>query len=160
MKIFYSIVILVFASCSTTQVVETLDSSSYKVQEPYSQKWVGGAPGSGSGVNVYIPTDLLGYPVKVKKVSYENMTTTAVSYTDNSQSMIMARFTYPKKDTNMALATTDEYSNEVPDVITKQNKTTAKEAVVDFMLGKQKKTVKVSNIEEREMIPYPSMPSK
>jgi hypothetical protein len=158
MKAFYLLFLLALVSCSTTKVVETLDSSSYIEEKPYSQKWVGGAPGSGSGINLYIPMDMLGNPLEVKKVHFANMSTSTVSYTDESRSMIMARFTYPVKDVTMSIDSKDELSNELPQALTSPVKTLNNEATVEFLARSGEKTVKINQIEEREMIPYPSIP--
>ncbi len=96
--------------------------------------------------------------MEVKNVHFANMTTSSVSYTDESRSMIMARFTYPVKDVTMSIDSDDELSNELPQVLANPVKTSENEAMVEFMAHNGEKTIKIDKIEEREMIPYPSMP--
>lgn len=160
MKAFYLILGLILASCSTSKVVEVIDHSSYKQEMSYVQKWVGGAPGSGSGVDLFIPTHYFGNYSKVENVYFEGMEATSINYTDESRAMIMAKFKYPLSEMNMSLDSAQEFSNEAPILVKNTQLNSVNEAIVEVMVGNNKKSVKVTDIIEREMIPYPSMPNK
>lgn len=155
MKYFLIPFIVLLMSCSSSpKLIGIIDESDYIKQQPYAEKWVGGAPGSNSGTNLYIPTDMIGGPVKIKEVLYNNMITEEVTYTDMSKGVIVAKFQNPAQDTKMTASTKEEYGNEVPDSL----KNTDGEAVIKFTYDNQEYSVTIPNIKQKAVLPYPSMP--
>lgn len=160
MKAYSILLVLVIAACSTSHKVKTYSSSDYSEAIPYAQKWMGGAPGSGSGVTLYIPAFLVGN-ADVQQVYFRGMQISVINYTSNDRTTLVARFTY--KETNqavMGLDPKDEYGNQAPDITKLPVELLSNEALLAVFKNNKTSFIKLMDIEEKEGFPYPSMPTK
>ncbi|MGB5982694.1 MAG: hypothetical protein WBG46_11180 [Nonlabens sp.] len=153
------LIIVLFVSCvSTSKTVLVVDDTDYQLKRAFSQAWMGGAPGSGSGVELFIPTHLLDDPVDVETVYYNNMVSTSAKYTDISRAMVVVHF--KKAEKVMSLNSNEEYANAVPALAPEFQKLKENQALVFYsQRGKQHKKL-IKNIQLKSPQTYPSMPSE
>ena len=152
--------VFILISCASQKVDEVIviNKSDYALQKAYSKGWMGGVPGSSTGLDLYIPTRFLGDPVNVEKVYYNNMVTTSVEYVDVSRAMVVAHFKNPEKI--MSANSEDEYGNLPPNIVDKIKGLKNDEAMVFYSIGGRKYKKKISNIETKSPTTYPGMSSK
>ncbi|MDC8005047.1 hypothetical protein POV27_13375 [Aureisphaera galaxeae] len=126
----------------------------FKVTSSYFQKWVAGVQEGGSGVNVYITIEDISEEIEVRNVYFRSKVEKAKnnpSYPDK----YIAYFTSNKnRDVVMDLDPKKEAQNtpmgDFPFDL-KEN-----EAVISFFHKDTEKYFKISDIEEKPMIAYPS----
>lgn len=160
MKIFTLLLMVTFLSCSTPQVTQVYTTTNYGNDQAYAQKWVGGAPGSGSGVTLYFPAALFN-DAEISTVYFRGLETDTVIYTDENKRILMARFTYKNINSpKMSLSPKDEYSTEAPDLKPFPYELQPTEAMIVVLKDNKTQLVKLTDIKEQEMQVYPSMPSR
>jgi hypothetical protein len=158
MKTLSLFIVLAITSCSSHKALKTLTAADYDQEAPYAQKWVGGAPGSGSGVTLYVPTYLLG-KVDIEKVYFRGMQTDAIAFTAADKSMMIFRFTYQdSRQRDMSLDPKDEYQNQPPSLDQPPFELLPDQAAISILKNNTSSFIKLTDIQEKEMLPYPSMP--
>lgn len=160
MKILTLLLMTTLLSCSAPKVTQVYAESDYGSDPVYAQKWIGGAPGSGSGVTLYFPAALFN-DVTISTVYFRGLETDIVNYTDENKRIMMARFTYKNtKSPNMNLSSKDEYGNEVPDVKAFPYELQPTQAMIEVLKNGTTQLIKLTAIQEKEMQVYPSMPRR
>jgi len=154
------LIIVLFVSCaSNSKTVLVVDDSDYQLKTAYSQAWMGGAPGSGSGVELFIPTHLLDDPIDVETVYYNNMVSSSAKYTDISRAMVVVQF--KKAEKIMALDSNEEYTNAPPALTSAESQNLKENQALVFYSQRGKKHKKlIKNIQLKSPQAYPSMPSE
>ncbi len=153
---------LLFSCASQNSDLESfkVDDSSYNMKDTYAQKWMGGATGSGTGIDLYIPTRLLGDPVQVHQVIYKGQITADADYTDISRAMIVAKFKNEEHKSQMTENPEGEYGNEPPIMSPKAKDLKEDEALIVFSRKGKRYEKILKNVKQKPALPYPSMPSK
>ncbi|MGJ8683897.1 MAG: hypothetical protein ACSHWW_04700 [Nonlabens sp.] len=163
MKALYIILALAISSCGAQKMEQTYKNTDFpKSQQPYAQQWTGGAPGSGSGITLYFPTEVTtGYDLVA--VYFRNSINKNVSYTADDRLMMVSRFRTDfnnRKDVIMDLDSKNEMQNEAPDLEKFPFELKDDEAIIALKKPNSEKItyVKLINIEERSQLALPSMP--
>jgi hypothetical protein len=116
MKLLSFFVFIVFAmGCSSQKIDRTMEQFTSNYQ-PYAQSWVGGIPGSGSGVDLFLTLFYMD-PEYIDAVYYKGMVTNMVDTVSNPKRYLVARFKTDfnqQPDINMTLDSKKEYGNEKP----------------------------------------------
>lgn len=163
MKKIYLALVLTISSCCA-QKITTLDAKNdFQGSDLlYSQKWIGGAPGSGSGSTLYFPTSIFSGEEFIA-IYFRNAVSENYNYTADDRMIAVVRFrngANEPKNLNMDIDPVNEMSNKVPDfsklpVALKEN-----QALI-ALKGAKKDEVKyilLDNIKEKSMDLLPSMP--
>ena len=157
MKFFTILFTLALISCSSSQVTETITASDYTAEKPYFQKWMGGAPGSGSGVNLFIPAYLIEKD-SIDAIYFQDMKATNFYFEDEDHSTIVARFINSNTvQTKMTLDPKGEYGNPAPSLEKIDIELSTNEAAIKLKGEKKASFVILSAIEEK---PIQQMPGR
>lgn len=163
MKKYFTIALIcLLVSCASQNTdvdAVKVDNSDYKMRDIYAQTWMGGAPGSGTGTDLYIPTRLLGDPVEVHQVIYKGKSTTQAEYTDISRAMVVAHFKDDQKESQMAQNPEEEYGNEPPIMNPKAQNLKDDEALIVYSRKGKRYEKILKNVKQKPVLPYPSMPT-
>lgn len=163
MKALYIILAIALTSCGAHKMEQTYSSTDFEeTLKPYAQLWTGGAPGSGSGVNLFFPAQVTDGN-QVVAVYFRNRMNRMVSYTANDGLMMVSRFSKDfnnRNDIVMDIDATQEMQNEAPILEEFPFELNANEAVIALREtdGTKITYVKLTNIEERTQLAMPSMP--
>lgn len=139
----------------------------YKViaanSDVYSQSWVAGVRGGGSGTNLFISKSLIS-PNKPVSVYFRNKIIN-FEVLNVGNDFYIARFkgdANQLSDYNMSLDGTKEYGNEVPSDLKKPFpfELTNNEAVLAYEDSGKLKYIKITNIQQKMSVPYPAAPRK
>jgi hypothetical protein len=125
------------------------------IEYVYFQRWVGGQELTGSGTNFEIKfKDRLPQNYRLKKVYFQNSEAT---FESDKYNIFVAHF-YQKPKTDIILEgdSKKEYANKVPETTKAKFELKPDEAILEFTNGSKTEQFKISKIEEREMIAYPS----
>ncbi len=150
-KIF--LVLFILISCAPKPEAQT--KFSQKIKEIYSQHWVAGVQGGGSGTNVFIQFKKpLPKDIQLQKIFFQDKEIAIIKINDST---FAANF-YVKGKRISDLQETDEnlpgnqtQNEPKPKYILQPN-----QAIVEYLLNGKKKRFKISNIKEKEMLAYPS----
>ena len=159
MKTFQLLLLLAIAtSCGSNKIDNTLNSFE-DGYHPYAQSWTGGIPGSGSGINLFLPLDSSEMEY-MDAVYYKGMVTHSYDSKDLN-GYIIARFKTDfnnKPDSNMNMDPKDEYGNQPPLEKIPSFKLQEDEAVVKFIrMGKTSYT-KITGIKTTQPDRLPARP--
>ena len=149
--------ILLFSNCSSAQKLET--NLPLSIGEVYSQKWIAGVRGGGSGVNVYIK--ILNNPnnIELDSIFFQDKTT-KLFLINNTQAI--GRFKSDinqQKDVIMSNEPYAEYGNQVKKIPNKLRfQLKENECVISYIEKTQTKYFKIENIIKKELLAYPSAP--
>ena len=156
--IIITLVTISFSQCAVTQKLQK--AIALEFGEAYSQTWVGGVKGSGSGINLYIPVKTHETDIVLDSVYYKGK---KVKLEEANPNLYVGRFsmTTTKPDIVMSNKPYAEYGNKVPEI--QQNgpfDLQDDECVLSYTEGKKRKYYKISGIIKKEPIFYPSAPPK
>jgi hypothetical protein len=151
------IVMASFSQCSSIKKIQ--QTVPLDLGQVYYQAWIAGIEGGGAGLNIYIPTednsielDSVYFRGKAAKLEFKNQN--GIIY--------IGRFISDfnkKKDIVMSNEPNTEFGNEMPKMPPKiPFELKDNECVISYKEGKKTKYFKVSNIVEKDLIPYPSAP--
>lgn len=122
----------------------------FKIQKVYSQKWVAGVKGGGSGTNLYITLSEASEGIQFKELFFRNKKIEVSS----SKNKVIGYFKNKNnQDVIMDGNATNEAANIPPEKIPFQLKDN--EAVVSYLENDKVVYYKISNIEEKEILAYP-----
>jgi hypothetical protein len=127
------------------------------IESIYSQSWVGGRPETGSGINLYIKFKKeLPQNIKLQKVYFQNKETTLDI--DNKTTFIARIYRKPNlEDMDMNGDAQKEYGNQIPEAVTNTKyELKPNEAIFEFLQDTKISYYKITNIEEKELLAYPS----
>ncbi|BAO54755.1 hypothetical protein [Nonlabens marinus] len=112
----FAFVVLTSSCCS--QKIDSTVGPFENGRQPYAQSWTGGIPGSGSGVNLFMP----GLDIKadnIDRIYFQGMITDDIEVIDSTTNDLVARFKTDfnsTPDANMNLDPKKEYGNQAPTV--------------------------------------------
>ncbi len=126
----------------------------FKITAAYFQKWVAGVQNGGSGVNVYLKIEGVSEEIEIRDVYFRNKVTKVVSKPGQPDYFIA----YFKSQTNRDIVMDSDPKKEAQNTISgdfpfdlKEN-----EAVISYFQKDTEKYFKISDIQEKPMIAYPS----
>lgn len=107
--------VIITSSCSSQKITNTLSNFTGD-RQPYAQAWTGGIPGSGSGINLFLPLDssALG---NIEAVYFKGMMTETIDSKEGLNRYVIARFKTDfnnNPDMNMSNDSKEEYGNKPP----------------------------------------------
>jgi len=150
---------IIASSCSSQKIDATL-SNFEDDRQPYAQSWTGGIPGSGSGVNLFLPFSVQSVE-SIEMVYYKGMTTSVIDPEKGADKYIIARFQTDfnrKPDMNMNLDAQKEYGNKPPKTDKFPFELEDDEAVVKFARNGKYTYTKIKGIEMKSSMDLPSRP--
>lgn len=127
----------------------------FEVTKSYCQKWVAGTQQGGSGINVYLDIKNVEEQVVIKHLYFRNYTTELKNNRQQPDRFVAYYKDEPKGDIIMDGETLEEAKNTPPQGLFPFNLSSS-EAVIGYLYKQEMKYVKISNIEEKPMIAYPS----
>lgn len=150
-------VLLSFSNCGGTQNTSNdkplVKNPPFKITEAYYQNWIAGVEEGGTGTNVYIVLKGLNPEVLIKDIYFRNhkleakntaaSPTTYVGYLRNTAQRDVVM------DSNPLNEAQNTFSNSFPFSLQKN------EAVISYEEKGAVKYYKISNLSERDVIPYP-----
>ncbi|PRP67678.1 hypothetical protein [Nonlabens agnitus] len=152
------LVIVIMGSCNSQKIDNTL-SSFEEGYQPYAQSWTGGIPGSGSGINLFLPLDTT-VMQQMEAVYFKGMITQTFDIKDPN-GYIIARFKTDfnnKPDMNMNLEYEEEYGNKPPANQKFPFELEDSEAVVKFSRDGKTTYTLITGIQTRPSMDLPSRP--
>lgn len=151
------IVMASFSQCSSTKKLQ--ENTPLALGKVYFQKWIAGIEGGGAGLNIYIPTE--DNSIELDSVYFRGKAT-KLEIKNQNRIIYIGRFISDfnkKKDIVMSNEPYTEFGNEMPKMPQKiPFELKDNECVISYKEGKKTKYFKVSNIVEKDLIPYPSAP--
>jgi hypothetical protein len=165
MKKIYLAVVLIMTSCAAHNMT-TIDATTADfagVERPYTQKWVGGVPGSSSGTALYLPASVFKGKAFIA-MYYGSSKSNSFNYTTTDRQQIVVRFQNNENEWRgvkiMDLDSTKEYGNDFPKVTKLPLTLKANQVLIAFKGDKRDKLkyILIDKIEERPMLAFPSMP--
>ena len=138
-------------SKSDTSKYTLTENPPFSIEEIYSQKWMAGVKGGGMGTNIYVTLINLEPGTLINEVYFRNKRTTAE---EKNNQMFVGYFKDEQKDIIMDSDATNEANNIPPQKSPFQLE--ENEAVLSYSFKGKDYYFKVSNIEEKDVIAYPS----
>lgn len=123
----------------------------FSIEEVYSQKWMAGVKEGGSGTNIYISLNNIEPGTLINEVYFRNKITTAE---EKNNQIFVGYFKNEQQDIIMDSDATKEANNIPPQKFPFQLEES--EAVLSYTYKGIEYYYKISNIEEKELIAYPS----
>jgi len=155
---FASILVVLFTQCSSAQKLQ--DRTPFSIDEVYSQKWIAGVQGGGSGINVLIKLKGNNHNVVFNSIYFRGKVTKLEINPDRN--FCIGRFSTPfnkKQDVILSDEPNAEFGNEAP-IIPKEIPFDLKdnECVISYTENNNTKYFIIEDIKEKQMISYPSPP--
>ena len=151
-----SIIILFFLSGITTCFSQVTVSKYFdnKIQKAYYQNWVAGVRGGGGGTGFYIEfTEKLPKDFVLAQVYFRNKKAKITDSGNNIYSANIYRNTNQRPQDDI----TDDANISQKEEITKAPfPISENEAIIEYTYKNKKRYYKILNIEEKEMLMYPS----
>ena len=123
----------------------------FSIEEVYSQKWIAGIKEGGSGTNIYFTLKNLEPGTLINEIYFKNKITTAE---EKNTLIFVGYFKNDQQDIIMDSDTTNEANNIPPKKSPFQLE--ENEAVLSYTYKGIEYYFKVTKIEEKEVIAYPS----
>ena len=146
-KIF--LVLFILISCAPKPEAQT--KFSQKIKEIYSQHWVAGVRGGGSGTSIFMQFKKpLSKDIQLQKMFFEDIEMNIIKTNDST---FGANFSVKGKRISDLQETDDNIMGikKKPKYILQPN-----QAIVEYLQKGKKKRFKISNIKVKEMLAYPS----
>jgi len=130
-----------------------------EIGEVYCQKWIAGVEGGGSGLNIFIPTDISS--IEFDSVYFRGKVAKLESNVQNGI-LYIGRFRGESNQMEDIIISSEpnvEYNNPIPRLPKmipfelKEN-----EGIISYKKGNKTYYFKIENISERNLISYPSAP--
>ena len=149
------IITVLFLNCNSSKNTNSTYSFSqnppFTMVEAYSQKWMAGVQGGGSGTNIYFKMINIEPGTSINEIYFRNKTTKANPYNESQY------IGYYKNEVNDDVIMDSDPNKEAkntppnpfPFVLTEN------EAVIGYMFKGKNYYFKVSNITEKEILAYP-----
>lgn len=152
-------IVIITSSCSSHKIDVTLDKFAGD-RQPYAQSWTGGIPGSGSGVNVFLPLSKNSIE-NIETVYFKGMTTSVIDSKDGLENYVIARFKTSfnqRPDINVSLDSKEEYGNKPPKIEKFPFELEDDEAVIKFDRDGKYTYTKIKGIKTKSEQYLPSQP--
>lgn len=147
-----------FSQCSTAQKLQKEAPLTY--DEVYSQRWIAGIQGGGSGVNLFIPVtsqseivlDSVYFRGQASKLEIRKDTALYIG-------RFQSEFNQPKQDIVLSSDQKEEYNNQLPKKSVEiPFELKDDECVVSYQKGDKTLYFKISGITQKAPLNYPSTP--
>ncbi|GAA3588119.1 hypothetical protein Q4Q39_18030 [Flavivirga amylovorans] len=157
-SLLFLLITIGFYQCASTQKLE--NKLPLEIGEVYSQHWVSGVRGGGSGYNVFIPIKSNPSKIVLDSLYFKGK---RVKLESKSASVFVGRFkseANQRQDIIMSSDPLAEYGNSVPKISKKMpfelNDT---ECIISYQKGNKTLYYKISNITKKASTEYPIAPS-
>lgn len=149
-----SIFVMGISSCAGGKDYLLEQNPPFVIKQSYFQKWVAGVQGGGSGINVNIVLENIKEDIVVKEIYFRDAVLKANQHPQNID-MYSANFlTENNSDIIMSGDTLNEAQNTPPQV--SPFNLGENEAVISYTLNGEMYYYKISNLQEKPLIAYPS----
>lgn len=151
-----------FSQCSSAQKLQ--NEAPLTFGDVYCQKWVAGIQGGGSGVNLFIPTNLKTYDHQKLDSVYFRGQSAKLEIKESSSGLLYigrfkSEFNQPKQDIVLSGDHKEEYTNQLPKKpIEIPFELKDDECVVSYRKDDKTLYFKISNIVQKAPLNYPSAP--
>lgn len=128
------------------------DSFPVGISEVYSQYWVAGIKGGGSGTNVFLQLDKeLPSNVIIKQLYFQKKVAISNKMTPTQFVFSFVSNVNREKDTELVSDVPAKQNEITPPFALKDN-----QAIIEYTVNGEKKFFKIQEIQEKEMLAYPS----
>lgn len=156
----FVIFISLFTNCSSAQKLQ--NESPIKLGDAYSQTWVSGVKGGGSGLNLFIPTEIKKYDLIRLDSVYFRGKVAKLEIIEDETLVYVGRFKgkfNQKEDRIIDTDNPSENNNKTSEIDQKiPFDLKDSECVVSFKKGNETKYFKIEKIVEKQPEHYPSAP--
>ena len=148
-----------FSQCSTAQKLQKEAPAQFG--DVYCQKWTAGIKGGGSGLNIFIP--VMDKSIQLDSVYFRGEVA-KLEVKAGDLPIYIGRFkteVNQPKDIVMSSDANDEYTNQIPEkakIIPFELKDN--ECVVSYIKDEKILYYKISNVQEKDALNYPSAPTR
>ena len=146
-----------FSNCGGTQNTEASmvfeQNPPFKISEAYFQKWVAGVKDGGSGINIYINFSEMSPNVVVQNIFFRNQKLEAKGNINEPKQFVGYLKNESQRDVIMDADPMKEAQNTPSKAFPFQLENN--QAVLEYWFEGKKHYFKISNLSEKEMIPYP-----
>lgn len=161
----FSLVVLImvnFSNCSSAQKLQK--EAPFSLGLVYSQSWVAGIKGGGSGINLFIPlNEDLPNNVKLDSVYFRGKATKLEINPDNPL-LYIGRFlteVNQQKDIIMSSDLKEEYGNQLPiKKVSIPFEIEDNECIISFIVDNKIKYFKFTGVIDKKMEQFPTAPLK
>jgi hypothetical protein len=147
-----------FSQCSTAQKLQRTAPTQFG--NVYCQTWVAGVKGGGSGLNVFIP--VMDMSIQLDSVYFRGKSVKLEVKKTNEGLLYIGRFKTQlnqPKDIIISRDANEEYKNQLPIIEEKiPFELNDDECVVTYKQGDKTQYYKITNIEQKRAMHYPSAP--
>lgn len=146
--------IIGLTSCSSQQEVKT--NLPWETESVYFQRWIGGQEKTGTGINFYLKFYEQFPPnFHLKKVYFRNQ---EANFIKENEITFVARFYQKPINSDIILDgnTSNEYSNNPPEIIKSKFDLKDNEAILEFEKDNKIQFFKINSVKEKELLAYPS----
>ncbi len=149
--------LLSFSNCGGTQDTSSnksfVENPPFKIAEAYYQNWVAGVKAGGSGTNVHVVFGEMDADVVVQNIYFRNQILEAKGNINEPNQFVAYLKNDSQHDVIMDSDPTKEAQNTPPKSFPFSLE--SNQAVVEYWFGGKKNFYKISNLSEKERIPYP-----
>jgi len=149
--------LLSFSNCGGTQTASSKlafeQNPPFKIAETYYQNWVAGVKDGGSGTNIHIAFSKIDSDVVIQNIYFRNQILEAKGNLNEPNKFVGYLKNDAQRDVIMDADPIKETQNKLPTPFPFQLE--ENEAVIEYWFGGKKNYYKVSNLSQKEMIPYP-----
>lgn len=138
---------------NTNSMKEFVQNPPFKISEAYYQNWVAGVEEGGSGTNVHINFREMDPDVVVQNIYFKNHVLEAKGNINDANQFVGYLKNSVKADIIMDADPMKEAQNTPSKIFPFELE--ANEAVVEYWFAGKKNYYKISNLSEKNMIPYP-----
>ncbi len=150
--------LLSFANCGGTKIKDSKwafeQNPPFKIENAYYQDWIAGVEGGGAGTNIFINFKSIDENVVVQNIYFQNQKLEAKTSQQNLNIVSGHLINVKNKGVIMDSDPMKEATNTVNEKFPFQLK--ENEAVLEYWFKGEKNYFKLSGIQKKELLPYPS----
>ena len=150
------LLLLSFSNCGGAQNNSTLaleQNPPFKIVEAYTQSWVAGTKEGGSGTNIHLVLSEMEDDVVVQNVYFRNQILEAKGNINEPNQFVAHLYNDSQDDIIMDSETIKEAQNTP--LKTFPFSLESNQAIVEYWFGGKRNYYKITNLSQKEMIPYP-----
>ena len=149
--------LLSFSNCGGAQETNSnksfVQNPPFKIAEAYYQDWVAGVQDGGSGTNVHIIFEAKDADVVIQNIYFRNRILEAKGNINEPKQFVGYLKNEAQRDVIMDADPLEEAQNTPPKTFPFQLENN--QAVLEYWFEGKKRYFKISNLVQKEMIPYP-----
>ncbi len=151
------LLLLSFSNCGgaqkSNQKMTFEQNPPFKITEAYYQNWVAGVEEGGSGTNIHIIFSEIDSDVSIQNIYFRHQMLEAKGNVNEPNKFVG----YLKRDAQRDVIMDSDPMKEAENtpVKTFPFQLENNQAIIEYWFGGKKNYYKISNLEEKEMIPYP-----